>query len=445
MGPRTSSRVPPIAGARRAARFATALAVLGLAACAQSQGASSLPVGPMALTVPATIAGSMTVGELRQRLMTFADLAMGEMARGSAAALVTDSTPGTRAFVQLLQAQVAATSLALAVEPDPEAALQDLMVSIAAERSSLSLRTAPPLDPAARAVLDTTLGRLEAEVWSIGEGTYTTAELAGLRARLKSWQDGGSASSPTGVVRVADLPADGGPALSKGLFAPLDEANRQLEESRLLGERFLFLAERLPVITLWQAEAVTWEILAAPESRSTLDGLALMASTLERLALRVDSLPALLDGQREALLAAFDTRESSARTLMTDAGGLITDAGALIAGGQQASASLAAALASAERTVAALRDGSAPGGAASFDIAAYETALRDFRAATESLDGALARAEGLASTPRDLIDHTAWRAAQLLVLLFALLAAYKLVPALMRRRAGLSSNQGPSS
>ena len=389
----------------------------------------------MGLTVPSAVAGQMTVGELRQRLMTFADLAMGEMARASAAALVTDSTPGTRAFVQLLQAQVAATSLALAVEPDAEAALQDLMVSIAAERASLGMRRSPPLDPAARAVLDTTLGRLETEIWSVGEGTYAPAEIAGLRGRLKSWQDGGSPASPSGVVRVADLPPDGRPAISKGLFAPLDEANRQLEESRLLGERFLFLAERLPVITLWQAEAMTWEVLAAPESRSTLDGLALMSSTLERLALRVDSLPALLDGQREAFLAAFDARESTARTLMSDAGVMIADAGALIEGGQQASASLAAALASAERTVAALRDESAPGGAVSFDIAAYETALRDFRVAAESLDGALARAEGLAGTPRDLIDHAAWRAAQLIALFFALLAAYKLAPALLRRRA----------
>jgi hypothetical protein len=393
----------------------------------------------MALAVPAD-AGPMTVGELRQRLMAFADLAMGEMARASVTALASDSTPSTRAFVQLLQAQVAATSLALAVEPDPEAALQDLMVSIAAERTTLGLRSTPPLDPAARAVLDTTLGRLEAEIWSIGNGTYAPAELAGLRARLKTWQDGGSATSPTGVVRVADLPADGRPAMSKGLFAPLDEANRQLEESRLLGERFLFLAERLPVITLWQAEAVTWEVLAAPESRSTLEGIALMSTTLERLALRVDSLPALLDGQREAFLAAFDARESSARTLMSDAGAMMADAGALIEGGQQATASLAAALASAERTVAALRDGSAPGGAASFDIAAYEAALRDFRAAAESLDGALTRAEGLASAPRDLIDHAAWRVAQLLVLLFVLLAAYTLGSALVRRRASNSSN-----
>jgi hypothetical protein len=385
----------------------------------------------------------MTVGQLRQRLMTFADLTMSEMSRASAAVLASDSTPATRAFAHTLQAQVAATSLALAVEPDPEAALQDLMVSVAAQRVSLGVQRSVPLGPAAQAILDTTLGRLEGEIWSVGEGTYPPTELSGLRARLKSWQDSGPVSSPTGVVRVADLPADAGPQLSKGLFAPLDEATRQLEESRLLGERFLFLAERLPVITLWQAEAVTWEVLAAPESRRTLDGLETMSRTLERLALRVDSLPALLDDQREAVFAAFDAREATARTLLAEAGALMTEAGPLIEGGEQAGASLAAALASAERTVAALRDERAPGGAVAFDIAAYEAALADFRAATEALSASLERAEGLAGTPREVIDHAAWRAAQLLVLLFVLLAAYKLTPMLARRRSTSTDPGGP--
>jgi len=375
----------------------------------------------------------MTVGELRLRLMAFADLTMGEMSRASTAALATDSTPETRAFVQVLQAQVATTTLTLAVEPDPETALQDLMVSVAAERASLRFPRAAAPGPAAVALLDTALGRLEAEIWAIGESAYPAGEIAGLRARLKTWE-ATAGSSPAGVVRVADLPTDASPEISKGLFAPLDEANRQLEESRLLGERFLFLAERLPVVTLWQAEAVTWEVLAAPESRRALDGLAIMSATLERLALRVDSLPALLDAQREAVFAAFDEREASARTLMSDAGALMTEAGPLIAGGQQATASLAAALESAERTVAALRDSSAPGGAAAFDIASYESALSDFRAATEALSASLARAEGMVGTPRDVVDHAFWRGVQLLVLFFVLLAAYRLVPLLARRR-----------
>jgi hypothetical protein len=55
----------------------------------------------------------------------------------------------------------------------------------------------------------------------------------------------------------------------------------------------------------------------------------------------------------------------------------------------------------------------------------------------------LERAEGLAGTPREVIDHAAWRAAQLLVLLFVLLAAYKLTPMLARRRSTSTDPGGP--
>ncbi|MBM4184174.1 MAG: hypothetical protein FJ207_08080 [Gemmatimonadetes bacterium] len=91
--------------------MAALLPWMAAAGCAPRQSMLDQPVSTVLLPAPEAQGGPMTVGELRQRLMTFADLAMGEMARASAAALATDSTPSTRAFAQVLQAQVAATSL----------------------------------------------------------------------------------------------------------------------------------------------------------------------------------------------------------------------------------------------------------------------------------------------------------------------------------------------
>ena len=108
--------------------------------------------------------------------------------------------------------------------------------------------------------------------------------------------------------------------MTKGLFAPINETNRQIEESRLLGERFLFLVERLPAIAVWQAEAAAWRAMATPESRGALESLTLMATTLEQLAERVDSLPALMDDQREAFLSAFDAREETLSSLLFEPG-----------------------------------------------------------------------------------------------------------------------------
>jgi hypothetical protein len=428
---------------RFASAFPATATVLALAGCGGGPGVSTQPLQPR-ITLAAEDDGTLTVGDLRQELLAFADRAMGEMVRASESALATDSAPGTRAYVRALQADVASTSVALAVEPDPEQALLDLMVTMAAHSESVGPAAPETMRPEARATLERSLTRLEGGIWEVGARVYPSAELAGLRSRLEMWRRAEGVKQPSGVVRVAHLPIDAGPALSKGLLAPLDEANRQIEESRLLGERFLFLAERLPMISLWQAEAMTLDLMASPESRQALDGLTLMSETLEQLVLRVDSLPTTLDAQREAFLSAFDEREGRVRGLMDDAGVVLRDAGALAESGErvaalstEAAAGLNETLASAERLVASLRDTDAPGGAMSFDVESYAAALEDFRAATETLSAALERAEGLAGTPRDVIDHAAWRGAQLIVLTFLLLAAYRFGPALVKGRRGV--------
>lgn len=192
--------------------------------------------------------------------------------------------------------------------------------------------------------------------------------------------------------------------------------------------------------------AVLAGCMASPESRQTLDGLTLIATTMEQLAVRVDSLPMLLDSQREAFLSAFDARGAEMEGLLAGTGTVLRDAAPLIESGERvaglsrdAAASLNQTLVAAERMIAALRDTQAPGGAMSFEVAEYSALLADFRAAAESLDGALQKAEGLAASPREVIDHAARRGAQLMLLLFTLVAVYRVGVAALRRRSAHES------
>ena len=49
----------------------------------------------------------------------------------------------------------------------------------------------------------------------------------------------------------------------------------------------------------------------------------------------------------------------------------------------------------------------------------------DLRDVAASLEAVASGAEGAAEAPRQLVDHAAWRAAQLLILLFGLAVAYR--------------------
>jgi len=423
------------------------LAALG--GCGTRQGVATRPAAPLVEVRPGGSAqlplnaGTLTVGQLQTQLMAYADRAMGEVARATAAARLRDSSPETRLLTQLVQAEVGSSAVALAVGPDAEAALLDLMVSAAAQRGALPAAAgSKAITPAARAPIEQALDRLERDIWALGARVYSAAELESLRSRVTRWSETHRGETFPGVLRLADLPGADPGGRAKGLFAPIEAATREIEESRLLGERFLFLAQRLPVLSRWQAEALSWEAMGTPEARQTFAGLGLISSSMARLAAQAESLPALMGSQREALLTAFDDRSATLRTLLREAGAVTRDGRSLAESGErlmtlsnETAATLGETIRAADRLVASLRDPKAPGGAVSFNIEQYILAVREVRGATEALNAAVGQAEGLTGAGRGMVDHAAWRGAQLLVFGFALLLGYRwAAPRLARGR-----------
>lgn len=376
---------------------------------------------------------------VRRQLEVLADRVMQESATAVGRALAADSTPAVRAFLHAHQAGLSAAAVALAVEPDPRRAALDLAATLSAQAAVLRSGRAVPeaaRDHLAPAVADLAEGAVE--LAASAHGSTRAEEVA---TAADGWAKRGGGAAP-GLVRAADLEAAGGPTGAKGLFTPLTEATRQIEEGRLLGERALFLSQRLPVLALWQAEAAVWKVLASSEVGGALTGVGTAGTSLERLATSMDSLPILLDTQRDAFLNAVDAREGALRDLLEQAEATLASAAALAETGSgtagaatEAAASLGETLAAAQSLVEVLRDPDAPGGAMSLDVGVYTDALRDFRAATEALRETVARADGLHEMPRSAIDHAAWRAAQLLVLFFVLLAAYRWGSAWIGRRS----------
>ena len=69
----------------------------------------------------------------------------------------------------------------------------------------------------------------------------------------------------------------------------------------------------------------------------------------------------------------------------------------------------------------------------SFDVQDYALLIGDIRATTEALSEALEGADGLSELPKAVVDHAAWRVAQLMILLFVLMVAYRVgLPMLQR-------------
>jgi hypothetical protein len=343
----------------------------------------------------------------------------------------TETTPATRAFVGAVRADVGTTTTTLVVEPDAESALEALLVSTTAKRLAAASADESAVTPAVRAAVTDALTRVEKSVWDEAGRWYAPAELDGLRRRVAGWWSDATPRSAAGIVRADDL---GGAdvALTKGLFTPIREANEQLEEARRLGERFLFVVERLPTISLWQAEAAAWNAATAPETRQALADLSVMVAAIESLAADVDRMPLTVAEEREAFLAAFDARAGAMSGLVGETRAAMDDAEPLVASGielatlaEATSGSLSESLVTLERLLAALRDENAPGGPVSLDIEAYAEVAEDLRAMTESLEESLRDVEAMAALPGAAIDRAAWRGAQLLFLGFLLALGYR--------------------
>lgn len=428
--------------------YIVALLCAGLAGCGTRQGVATQPVRPLEDLKQGEGAaglgaqGPMTLGQLRLQLMAHADRTIAALDRLGAPGLAADSSPEQRLVLQLWRSGVASAAVALAVEPDAGAALLDLLVSTATQRLAAG-RAA--LGQPARTALVEALTRLEDQAWAIGARVHSSDQLVQLRARAARFAETTESAPTPGLIRLADLPPAAGPPLAgaKGLFAPLDEANRQIEETRLLGERLLFLTERLPLLSRWQAEAMAWGALDAPESRQALAGLSRMASSVERLSLQAESLPGVLEAQRRGLLMDLDAREGSLRRLLGEAGRLAEQGRAAAESGERLMAlsdrtavSLHQTVLAVDRLVAALRDTTAPGGAVNLNVSHYAATVSDLRAALEALNGSLTDARAAAGLGRGLVDHVAWRVAQLVLLVFALLLGYRWLSDRVGRRDG---------
>lgn len=74
------------------------------------------------------------------------------------------------------------------------------MVTAAAKRLSTTAEMQGSVDVAMHGDITASLVRMEKEIWDVGRGVYTAAELAVLRERVGKWWEDKADKSSAGVV-----------------------------------------------------------------------------------------------------------------------------------------------------------------------------------------------------------------------------------------------------
>jgi len=276
------------------------------------------------------------------------------------------------------------------------------------------------------------------DVWRVADRVLKPDQREVMEKMIDEWREKNPDAEAVASVRFSEFSEyrgksilDGVP-LGSGLLAPVSEATRQIQETRMLAERGLYLTKRMPLLAQWQAEAFLNTLLLHPEIRKLND-------TAVRVAAAMETLPGRVAEERAAIMKRMEDREKAIGAIAQDVRATATDVKETVKeihsllreseGVLKAADSLVGKIAPADGEAEPAKD-SHP-----FDIREYTTAVRELRELLESPawtsrlsdinQTAQLRVSHAGAEARGLLHTLFWLAAVLIVLVFGLAISYR--------------------
>ena len=403
-----------------------------------------------------------TQQEVQSELMAFADRYFAATLEAAKILENASETPESRytAAAARLVALVVVTDIA--ASPNPGGALLDMTVFVTLKRIVAEDYWIPEVyGERAAPVLDA-YREIEEDIWDLAASVYSPEQLDELRELIADWR----AQHPDTVAvdfmrlteigdarKVQNLIDAGSPG---GMLAPVKEANRNIEEMRLLAERLTFMATRMQLLISLQVEMASAKLAVQPEVQQLLEDSRSFADVSDRFAEAFATLVADLPEERRSAIDQIlnglgDEREQILAELTAEDGGVrptLGDFRDTFEAGRQLAETLNEAVISMDRLVERVLEGDP---ARRFDIMDYKATIeeatktvQEVQAVLTSVDQLLASSisdEELNSILKgakrledevidDVIDRAFLRGVALIVIFFVVLALYRL---LMRR------------
>ena len=408
---------------------------------------------------------SEKIRKLQLEVMRFADEYVGRSRESVTALQNTMESPSQRLNAQNWKVQQASAAYTIATGPNPVSNALDMVTLATLSRMVIDdAWVGGDVGPRALQV-QATYRSLEAEAWQLVNGVLTEHQIAGLHEAINKWRAQHPNVRAVSYIRFRDFAEAmaSSPQVNTGSgsllalvgidpLSNLDPAVQEIAQTRQLAERAIYYVQRAPDLLDMQVQRVAYQLAVMPETRSLLasvDRVSLVGSASDRL---VDTLPDLLDQQREALVAQLtQTINSQSATLGTLAGQLRT---ALQAGTDTATA-VNGALQSFERISNLFAKKPQPASAPPpppgkpFDINDYTTMLEQAALTARELDSLAQHGDQLTPALRAATQDAALRAQGvlnhlflLLVLLVLVIAAAALLAALAYRRITMRFTRG---
>jgi hypothetical protein len=231
------------------------------------------------------------------------------------------------------QIKQATAAVQIAAGSSPNINAVDMVVLASLTRASVAHNLPEEMGSRARPIIET-FERLEKGSWSLVD-FLTPAQRADLRRRLAAWAPDAASLDSVAFNRLADfakasgMPSDERDPASSILaligadpLAGLHPAVREIQRSRILGERAIYYAERTPMLLDLQTRTLTAALADMPESRSVLASVDRVGDSAATIAETAAALPETFSKERDAtiqqLVAALEEQQGAMKELVVE-------------------------------------------------------------------------------------------------------------------------------
>jgi hypothetical protein len=184
----------------------------------------------------------------------------------------------------------------IAAEPNPQVGLLDMVAVTTLGRIIYEENIRRKYGKSTQ-VLAAGFRQMEKDIWSITAKVLSSEQRGELRQLILLWRKNNPDKVVYNYLRFSDFAAQrrNSTLVKKvqtgGLFKTVQEVTQQVEETRMLAERGIFLATRLPLMMGNFAEVWMSQLLVSPETSKILADVHTFSTVSERLAKVAEQLP----------------------------------------------------------------------------------------------------------------------------------------------------------
>jgi hypothetical protein len=167
--------------------------------------------------------------------------------------------------------------------------------------------------------------QLETDIWRIVAQVLTPRQQEELGGMIQDWRKSHPEQLLFHYLRFSDFAAGRQKSTlvkavkSGGLFGSVRQVTQQVEETRLLVERAMFLGTRLPLLGGDFANVWVSRLLTNPDVGRLLNNMDQVSGSVERVSKEMENLPDLISGERDkAINQAMNRVEGLRREIVED-------------------------------------------------------------------------------------------------------------------------------